>query len=65
MNSENNYKYSVVYIYDEKTYGELVSFGGYVSKIHYSKNGIDYEVMLLNEDFEIVEEANIELEEEY
>lgn len=57
--------YGIVFIHDEKVYGEILSFGSYASKVRYSKNGIQYEVTMLNEDFEIIEEVNIEIEEEY
>lgn len=55
-----NYRYTVVYLYDEKVYGEIVSEGIYASLVHYIKDGFEYKVTLLNEDFEIVEQVNIE-----
>jgi hypothetical protein len=52
--------YTIVYIEDEDIYGEIVSHGAYASKIHYLKDGFEYEIILLNDEFEIVEEINIE-----
>ena len=61
-----NFKYTIVYLPDEKVYGEVVSYGTYASKIRYSKMGIEYQVVVLNEDFDLVYEVNIpEIEEEF
>lgn len=57
---EKNYSYTIVYIPDEKVYGEAVSFGTYASKVHFIKDGFEYSVVLLNEDFEVIEQVNIE-----
>lgn len=57
---KQNFNYIIVYIPDEKVYGEIVSLGTYASKVHYVKDGFEYESIFLNEDFEIVEQVNIE-----
>jgi len=57
---KQNYNYTIVYIPDEKVYGEVLSLGTYASKVHFNKDGFEYVVVLLNEDFEIVEQINIE-----
>jgi len=49
-----------VYLADEEVYGEVLSFGTYASTVHYVKDGHEYELLMLNEDFEIVEQINIE-----
>ena len=60
-----NFNYTIVYLPDEKVYGEVVSFGTYASKVHYVKDGFEYELVMLNEDFDVVEQINIEeIEEE-
>jgi len=60
-----NFNYTIVYLLDEKVYGEVVSLGTYASMVHYVKDGFEYKVTMLNEDFEIVEQVNIEeIEEE-
>jgi hypothetical protein len=65
MSEENNLRYAVIYIPDEDTYGELLSFGYIASTVSYVKDGMSHEVIMLNEDFEIIEEINIEEIEEY
>ena len=56
--------YTIVYITDEKVYGEVLSLGTYVSRVHFIKDGFEHDVYLLNEDFVIVEQVNIaEIEE--
>jgi hypothetical protein len=60
-----NFNYTIVYLLDEKVYGEVISLGIYASKVCYVKDGFEYNVIMLNEDFEIVEQINIEeIEEE-
>jgi hypothetical protein len=54
----------VVYIEDENIYGYLLSEGLYASRIQYSKLGVEYDVMILNDEFEIIEDIRIEIEEE-
>ena len=54
----------IVYIFDERVYGYLVVEGSYVSKVRYESMGIQYEVLMENDDFEVVEDIQIEIEEE-
>ena len=54
----------IVYIQDENIYGYLLSEGVYASTIKYNKLGVEYEVMILNDEFEIIEDIRIEIEEE-
>lgn len=61
---KQNSNYIIVYLPDEKVYGEVISLGTYASKIHYVKDGFEYESIILNEDFEILEQINIEEVEE-
>jgi hypothetical protein len=56
----NNYNYAIVYLIDEKTYGERIMTGAYASLIRYRVGGFEYTSYLANEDFEVVEEVNIE-----
>ena len=62
---ERHIRYAIVYIPDENIYGELLSFGYIASVVSYFKDGVTHEVIMLNEDFEIVEEVNIEMEEDF
>jgi len=52
--------YTIVYITDEKVYGEVLSLGTYASRVHFIKDGFENDIYLLNEDFIIVEQVNIE-----
>ena len=59
-----DYNYILIYIHDEEVYGEVLSLGTYASKVHFIKDGFEYETILLNDDFEIIEQVNIkEIEE--
>lgn len=63
--SDDRLRYAIAYLPDERVYAEVIVYGSYASKVRYIKHGIECEVVMLNEDFEIIEEANIEIEEEY
>lgn len=54
----------IVYIEDEKCYGVTESMGAFASLVKYNKNGIEYKVMMLNEDLIFIEDINIGIEEE-
>lgn len=47
---------NIVYIHDEHTYGTVEKLGAFASEVKYKKDGIDYEVILENSDFSIVDE---------
>jgi len=47
---------NVVYILDEKVYGTVDQLGAFASVVKYQKEGIDYEVLLENDEFAIVDE---------
>ena len=49
-----------IYIPDEDIYRYIVTRGAYGSLVRYSLDGIEYEVMMLNEDFVIVQEIEEE-----
>jgi hypothetical protein len=55
----------IVYIPDEEVYGEIISQGAFASTVRYSVSGVMFEVLILNEDFDIVHDISIEIEEEY
>lgn len=54
----------IVYISDEGCYGVTESMGAFASLVKYNKNGIEYKVMMLNEDLIFIEDINIGIEEE-
>lgn len=45
-----------VYIPDEDVYGVIVNLGAFASMVRYNVGGIEYEVLMLNEDFTILGE---------
>lgn len=42
----------LVWLTEERTFGELVSMGAFYSRVRYFKEGIDYEVYIENDEFE-------------
>lgn len=60
--SENNFNYPMVYLYEEGILGSLIKYGAYSSTVRYDIDGILYEIVLLNEDFEIVQELDLGIE---
>lgn len=55
----------VVYISEENVFGTVDKLGAFASTVKYQKDGEDYEVLLENEDFVIVDEIVFEhIEEE-
>ena len=54
---------NLVYIPEEDEYGVIITEGAFASLVRYSSGGVLYEVMLLNEEFEVVREKSY-LEEE-
>jgi hypothetical protein len=43
-----------VYIYSEAVYGTIKFMGAFASMVTYEKNGIHYEELLENDDFEVI-----------
>jgi hypothetical protein len=52
--------YTIVYIPEEKVFGEVLSLGAYASRVHFIKDGFEHDIYLMNEDFIVVEQVNIE-----
>ena len=46
----------IVYIHSENVYGTVEKMGAYASVVKYSVDGHEYEELLENEDFTIVDE---------
>jgi hypothetical protein len=57
-------KHFYVYIIDEKVHGVVSSLGAHASRVKYEKDGIHYDVLILNEDLLFVDEFSIGIEEE-
>lgn len=47
---------NVVFIYSEQVYGTVDSFGAYASKVRFNKDGVEYEEVIDNDDFVILDE---------
>ncbi len=47
---------NVVFIHEENVYGTVDKLGAFASVVQYKKDGIDYEVLLENDEFAIVDE---------
>ena len=47
---------NVVYLHEEEVFGTTEKLGAYASLIKYNKNGFEYEEMIENEDFVIIDE---------
>jgi hypothetical protein len=47
---------TIVYIHDENVYGTVEKMGAFASKVKYQKDGIEYVVLIENDEFAIVEE---------
>ena len=46
---------NIVYYYDEQVYGTVEQIGAYASVIKYNKDGIDYEELIENDEFVVIE----------
>lgn len=51
---------NIVYIYSEEVHGTVESLGAYASVVKYKKDGFEYEELLDNEDFVIMDEIVIQ-----
>lgn len=54
----------IVFIPDENCYGVTESMGAFASLVKYNSNGIEYKVLMLNEDLIFLEDISIGIEEE-
>jgi hypothetical protein len=51
---------NIVYVSDESVFGTVENLGAFASIVKYNKDGIDYEVLLENEEFAIIDEIVFE-----
>lgn len=47
---------NIVFVYSEQVYGTVESMGAYASKVKYKKDDIEYEELIDNDDFVILDE---------
>lgn len=52
----------IVWLLEERVFGILVRLGTYFSLVRYNKNGMEYEVLIENDEFEIREQFDYEQE---
>ena len=52
----------MVYLYDQGILGYLIQYNAHASKVGYDLEGIGYETIMLNEDFEIIQEMSFGLD---
>lgn len=55
---------AIAYIFDEQLYGTVEKLGVYASMVKYTKDGVEIEELIDNEDFVIVDEIVFEHTEE-
>lgn len=67
MTEERKYndRFQFVYIFDERVVGEIVKEGLYASVVKYNKDGMQYEILMDNEEFTVIQEVGFEHIEEY
>ncbi len=46
----------IVYVHEESVYGTVEKMGAFASEVKYQKDGIEYVVLLENDEFAILEE---------
>lgn len=54
----------IVWLYEYRTYAYLVQRNAFDSIVKFTHGGIDYEVQVLNDDYEYFEEHSIDFEQE-
>jgi len=65
MSREKNVNYPMIYLYDQGILGELIQYNAHASIVYYKMDGLEYETIMLNEDFEIIQEMDIGLDDYY
>lgn len=54
-----NVNYPMVYLYDIGILGELIRYNAHASIVRYYLDGLEHETAMLNEDFEIIQEIGL------
>ena len=52
----------MIYLYDQGILGELIQYNAHASIVYYQMDGLEYETIVLNEDFEIIQEMGFGLD---
>lgn len=59
-NEKNNYP--MIYLYELGILGELIRYNAHASVVRYTMDGIQHESIILNDDFEIIQEIGLGLD---
>lgn len=54
--------YPMIYLYDFGILGELIRYNAHASLVRYKMDGVGHETVMLNEDFEIIQEIDLGIE---
>lgn len=54
----------LIWLFEERCFGYVVELGSYYSKVAYSRDGIDYEVLMENNEFEFMEDRYFDHDDE-
>ena len=57
--------YPIIYLYDEGILGKLLQYNAHTSLVSYVIEGIEYEIMTMNDNFEIIQEIDLGLDDYY
>lgn len=52
----------LVWMIEERVTAELISYGAYSSRVKFSYNGIEFDEIVMNEDFILYDELGVEYE---
>lgn len=53
----------IVWLTEERTFGELITLGAYYSLVRYTRGGIDYDVLISNDEFYMGEANDVDRDE--
>lgn len=59
---QDDVNYPIVYLYEIGILGQLLQYNAHMSLIRYELDGIRSEVLVLNEDFEIIQQIDLGLD---
>lgn len=54
---------NIIYLHEERCFGELISMGAYFSRVVFTKDGIEYDSFVENDEFEFIVEDEREHDE--
>ena len=49
---------NIVWLNEERTHAELISLGAYCSLVRYTRDGVIWEVIIDNDEFNFIEDEN-------